>query len=193
MSPSTVLPSQPAEPGARADGLATAGSWKVAPGRAISLRPRQRGVLEIAQGRAWVTIRSHRRWPGRGRDAGSDWVLQPGDRLVIEPGQHAVVEAWGGAPQGALEAAEAMAFRWDIAPATSVWASAASHRCADAAVEWRDAVVQPLHDLGQALAQGGRAVGRAVADAAAASGRLLWGMGRFVVHRVAAPWAGGAA
>lgn len=34
---------------------AAAGCWRLAPGRALSLKPRESGVLRIAQGRVWLT------------------------------------------------------------------------------------------------------------------------------------------
>ena len=36
-------------------GRTAAGCWKLTAGTALSLRPRQRGVLEVAQGRVWLT------------------------------------------------------------------------------------------------------------------------------------------
>ena len=48
-------------------------------------------------------------------------------------------------------------------------------------------MVQPLRDLVQALAQGGRAVGLAGAQALGAGGRLVLGIARFALIRIAAP------
>ncbi len=192
MSPRNVLESQQS---VHADlaGRRAAGCWKLAPGRALSLRPRQRSVLEIAQGRAWVTLAdSARGWPWTARSAGADLVLQAGERLSIAPGRHVVVELWS-APGTEPHAADALAFRWDVAPATCALVearpqgSAAAAAAAAAAVEWDCAVVQPLRDLGDALAQGGRAVATAVVDAVAAGGRLAWGVVRFAWHRIATP------
>ncbi|MFT4242315.1 MAG: DUF2917 domain-containing protein [Acidovorax sp.] len=64
---------------------APAGCWRVAPGSALSLRPREDGVLHVASGRVWVTLGT------------ADHVLHAGERLAIAPGQHAVVEAWDAA------------------------------------------------------------------------------------------------
>jgi hypothetical protein len=182
MSPRNALPSPPFDPAALAGHRAAAGSWKLAAGRALSLRPRQRSVLEIAQGRAWVTLgEGARGWPSTARSAGGDRVLVAGERLAIEPGMHVVVEAWT-APGAQPHGADALAFRWDVAPVTCALVEGRPE-CSAAAAEWDCAVVQPLRDLGRALAQGGRAV----ADSMAAGGRLAWGFARFARHRIAMP------
>jgi len=97
--------------------------------------------------------------------------------LTIAPGQHVVMEAWN--PRGH---AEAVAFRWDsvVAPATEQPASLAAR-------DWECGVVQPLRDLVQALGQGGRALGAALADVTGAGGRFAAGLARFALHRIAAP------
>ena len=48
---------------------AAAGCWRLAPGRALSLKPRESGVVRIAQGRVWLT----------GGASAQDQVLQAGD------------------------------------------------------------------------------------------------------------------
>ena len=128
-----VLESQQSVQAALA-GRPAAGCWKLAPGRALSLHPRKRSVLEIAQGRVWLTLSGA---------SPADHVLQAGDRIAIAAGQHVVMEAWS--PAGM--AAEGVAFDWDRAPALAPVRSAA---------EWECGVVQPLRDLGQA---GGQALG----------------------------------
>src|SRR5690606_31021046 len=60
-----------------------AGAWRVRAGSALSLRPRRRGVLEVAQGRVWLTVNS-----------ATDHVLEAGARMTVDAGQHAVLEAW---------------------------------------------------------------------------------------------------
>lgn len=189
-----VLPPQPPDLAPVAGRRAAAGCWKLASGRALSLRPRQRSVLEIARGRAWVTVGDGARWwPWPARGAGVDLVLQTGERLTIGPGRHVVVEAWW--PVGADPAAATdLAFRWDVAPAGCALveagaqhSAAATAPAAAAAIEWDGAVVQPLRDLVHALSQGGRAVGTAVADALAAGARLAWGVARFARYRIATP------
>lgn len=63
---------------------AAAGCWRLAPGRALSLKPRESGVLRIAQGRVWLT----------GGASAQDLVLQAGDALPVAVGQHVVLEPW---------------------------------------------------------------------------------------------------
>ena len=107
MSSRNVLESQQSVHAATA-GRRAAGGWKLATGQALSLRPNRHGVLQIAQGQAWVTLRGALAdLPG----AAVDHVLQPGQQLLVAPGQHVVMEAWN--PQGS---AEAVAFRWDAPP-----------------------------------------------------------------------------
>lgn len=190
MSPRNVLESQQSVH-AELAGRRAAGCWKLATGKALSLRPRQHSVLEIAQGRAWVTLGdSARWWPWTARSAGADVVLQAGERLSIAPGRHVVIEPWS-APGVQPQAAYALAFRWDIVLATCAMVEArpqaSAAASADAAAEWDRAVVQPLRDLGYALARGGRAVATAVVDVMAAGGRLAWGVARFARHRIASP------
>ena len=186
MSPRTVLESQQS---VHADlaGRSAAGCWKLAAGRALSLHPRQRSVLEIAQGRVWLTVSPAPPWlPLRGAAAGGDQVLQAGERLIIEAGQHVVMEAWS--LSGESPHADAVAFRWDHAPAAAWATSLAGPRAkTSAAKDWECGVVQPLRDLAHALGHGGRAVGTALADMATAGGRLAAGLARFALHRIAAP------
>lgn len=179
-SQSSVSPASLTRPAA-----SLAGCWKLEARRALSLHPREPGVLEIAQGRAWVTL------TGAAQALPADHVLHAGERLSLAPGQHAVVEAWG--PPGAVDAAAALAFRWDCAPpVASPAASAPVHAEGVAAVAagvcWDRAVVQPLRDLRLALGQGSRAVVGAAADAAGAVGRLLLGLARFATYRLAGAW-----
>ncbi len=177
MSPRNVLESQQSAQAPQA-GRSAAGCWKLANGRALSLVPHTHGVLEIAQGRAWVTL-------GGGSDGGSaladllgasaDHVLHAGEQLRVAPGQHVVMEAWG--LSGSVEA---VAFRWDLAAAPAN-APAASL----AASDWECGVVQPMRDLLHALGQGGRALGSTVVDVTGAGGRFAAGLARFAMHRIA--------
>ena len=148
---------------------AAAGGWKLAAGEAVTLRAHTPGVLEIAQGRVWLTLGgSLANLPG----TAADHVLQAGERLAVAPGQHVVMEAWN--PSGGADAA---AFRWEAAtpPATAPTASAIAR-------DWDCAVAQPLRDLVHALAQGGRAMGAAVVMWRSRAGgvllawRGLWGI-----------------
>src|SRR5690606_19888733 len=66
-----------------------AGCWKLAHGKALSLRPRTHGVLQIAQGQVWLTLRgSLADRPG----VAADHVLRAGQQLTVAPGQHVVME-----------------------------------------------------------------------------------------------------
>ena len=173
MSARNVRESQQSDHAAPA-GRRAAGCWKLDTGQALSLRPNSHGVLQIAQGQAWVTLRGALAdLPG----AAVDHVLQPGEQLTVAPGQHAVMEAWN--PQGS---AEAVAFRWDALPA-----SALTRPASQAARDGEGGVVQPRRDLGQALGQGGRALGTALAGVAGAGGRFAAGLARFALLRIAAP------
>ncbi|MFN7153563.1 MAG: DUF2917 domain-containing protein [Acidovorax sp.] len=192
MSPRNVLESQQS---VHADlaGRSAAGCWKLAAGCALSLYPRQRSVLEIAQGRVWLTLSpaspSHIRQSAA--SAVVDQVLQAGERLTIEPGQHVVMEAWS--QSGDRAHVGPVAFHWDLAPASAAAAALPASPFtrpfaqSSAASEWECGVVQPLRDLVHALGQGGRAVGTALADMAAAGGRFAAGLARFALHRIAAP------
>ncbi len=81
-----------------------AGCWTLAARRALSLRPRERGVLRIEGGLAWVTLDGpHAGPPG---DQGDLW-LGPGDTLVVAAGRRVVLESRDERP---------VTFQWDFAP-----------------------------------------------------------------------------
>lgn len=176
MSPRNVLESQQSAHTTQA-GRSAAGCWKLANGRALSLVPQAHGVLEIAQGRVWVTLGGGGALadlPG----AAADHVLHAGEQLRVAPGQHVVIEAWG--LSGSVEAA---AFRWDGAMA---WVTSGALPTASlAARDWECGVVQPLRDLLHALGQGGRALGATLVDVTGAGGRFAAGLARFALHRIA--------
>ena len=156
-----------------------AGCWKLAAGRALSLHPLERGVVEVVDGRVWLTLRAA---PGAGQPGrAADVVLQAGDRLAIAAGQHAVLEAWS-----PVEAPVGAAFDWWAEPEAEA-APAAGWRSAALRAQWEGSVVQPLRDLGRALGQGGRAVGWAGAQALGATGRLVAGLARFALFWIATP------
>lgn len=163
-------------------GRPAAGCWKLTPGSALSLRPRQRSVLEIAQGRVWLTLSGTlpTDLPADLPRGVADHVLQAGDRLNIAAGQHVVMEAWN--PAGVP--GEEIAFLWNDAPALAP--AQGSHTLRRGA-EWECGVVQPLRDLVQALAQGGRALGLAGVQVLSAGSRLALGIARFALFRIAAP------
>ena len=57
---------------------AVSGCWSLMPGQAISLMPREAGVLRIARGRVWATVDGPP--SGHGNESG-DHVLLAGQRL----------------------------------------------------------------------------------------------------------------
>lgn len=81
-----------------------AGCWTLAAGRALSLRPREDGVLRIAGGAAWITFDGPHAGPAN--DQG-DLLLAPGESLRVAAGRRLVLETHGSAP---------VAFQWDFAP-----------------------------------------------------------------------------
>ena len=67
---------------------ARCGSWRLAPGGALSLKPISAARLQVSAGRAWVTL-----------DAATqivtpDWVLYPEDTLWLPGQRHVVVGSW---------------------------------------------------------------------------------------------------
>jgi hypothetical protein len=111
------------------------GTWKLVPGRAITLQPREAGMLRVAHGRVWATLDGPHAGP---RNDLGDHVLGAGERLVLRADQRVVIEAWTG---------ESPAFfSWDPAAVPEAVASP----------EW-SRVMQPLADLRLALAMAGAA------------------------------------
>ncbi|MDP3616632.1 MAG: DUF2917 domain-containing protein [Rhodoferax sp.] len=140
-------------------GLPVAGSWQLVAGRAISLRPRQAGVLGITQGRVWATLGSPQR--GAGNESG-DHFLQRGQRLLVGAGQHLVLEPWrepGEAP---------VYFEWT--PVTAAVGVPGTR--------WSATVMEPLHEVGRALLMAGSAMGRLALGLAGYAEFLVAGRGR---------------
>ena len=124
-----------------------AGAWKLAGGRAMTLQPREPGVLRVARGSLWATSQGPH--PGPLNDQG-DRFLQAGEQLQLRRGQRVVIEAWN-----RLGPAY---FSWDPLPQPE-----ARHvRASD--------LVQPVEDLRLAVVMGARAAGRLLA----ALGGLAW-------------------
>jgi hypothetical protein len=132
------------------------GTWKLAAGRAITLRPSEAGVLRVAHGQMWATYDGPHQGPLN--DLG-DRVISAGSQLRVRPGQRLVVEA--------LDRQSPAYFSWDPLPAP-VRAGALSLA----------GVVQPLADLRVALAFGAGAAGRLVTGLAGLAWDLLAGRGR---------------
>ena len=117
---------------ASAPTTALPGSWKLARGRAVTLRPATDGIVRIAHGRVWATVDGPH---GGTPDTAGDHILQVGRSLYVQAGQRVVLEAWN--DNGASY------FAWDPVFATT---TAARRRLNVAGV------LQPLADLRLAAA-----------------------------------------
>ena len=132
------------------------GTWKLVAGRAITLRPREPGILRVAHGQMWATYDGPHKGPLN--DLG-DRVIGAGGQLRVHAGQRLVVEA--------LDGQSPAYFSWDPLPAR---ARVSALRLAP--------VVQPLADLRLALAFGAGAAGRLAAGLAGLGRDLLTGRDR---------------
>jgi hypothetical protein len=121
------------------------GTWKLGAGRAITLRPKEDGVLRIAHGRLWATFDGPHGGPPN--DQG-DEILGVGDQLRLRAGQRLVVEAW--------DARAPAYFSWDPVP----------QAVASASLSFAP-VLQPLADLRLAAVFGAGAAARLLAGLAA--------------------------
>ena len=130
-------------------GPAVSECWKLMPGRAISLQPRQAGVLRIAQGQVWATFDGPH--SGHGNESG-DHFLQAGQALAVRAGQRLVFEPWGKA------GAAPVYFEWTRLPTADTVR----------AFRWHAAVVQPLHAGGRALLMAGCVLLRSISARIAA-------------------------
>jgi hypothetical protein len=128
------------------------GTWRLDAKRAVTLRPREDGVLRIAHGRVWLTFDGPH--AGALNDSG-DRVLGAGERVVVKAGRRIVLES----TDGALPAF----FSWDFAP-----------QLTPVRTPRLQAVAQSWMDLQLAASLGLRAGWRlAAALAALAGGALL--------------------
>lgn len=138
---------------ASAPASALPGSWKLARGRAITLRPTADGIVRVAHGRVWATVEGPH---GRTPDDAGDQILEVGEAMPVRAGQNVVMEAWN--------ASGASYFTWDPA-------------CVGEAARPRlnfAGVLQPLADLRMAFAIALRAAGQLAAGLA----RLAWDAAR---------------
>ncbi|MBG9389661.1 DUF2917 domain-containing protein [Caenimonas aquaedulcis] len=111
------------------------GTWKLVPGRAITLEPREAGTLKVAHGQLWVTYEG----PHEGAlNESGDLFIGVGNEVVLRAGQRLVVEAWN-----------------DHAPSYFSWDPLPEPVRAPRMVR----VMQPLADLRVALAMTARALG----------------------------------
>ncbi len=134
--------------------VAVPGFWKLTPGCALSLQPRQTGMLRIAQGQVWATLDVPH--SGAGNQSG-DHLLQVGQEFAVMAGQHLVVEPLqkGGASP--------VFFEWT--PNASGFVTGSD--------QGASVVTQPLQDLGQALTMAGAALARLGAGVLAYAGQHL--------------------
>lgn len=133
-----------------APATALPGTWKLARGRAVTLRPTADGILRVAHGRVWATVDGPH---GGTPSASGDHVLEVGRSMFLRAGQRVVIEAWN--------RSGASWFAWDPVFATAPVAGARFSMAG---------VVQPLADLRLALAQALRALGQL----AGGIGHLAW-------------------
>lgn len=139
-----------------APATALPGTWKLARGRAITLRPVTDGIVRVAHGRVWATVEGpHGRTPC---DSG-DHVLEVGRSMYVRAGQAVVLEAWN--------AAGASYFAWDPVLATQPVRSARPRL-------QMSVVLQPLADLRLAAGLALRATGQLGSGLA----QLAWAMVR---------------
>ncbi|MBC5784673.1 DUF2917 domain-containing protein [Ramlibacter sp. USB13] len=116
------------------------GTWKLARGRAITLRPATDGIVRVAHGRVWATVDGPH---GVTPDDSGDHVLEVGRSMYVKAGQRVVLEAWN--------QAGASYFAWDPVLATV--------RVVRPRLNF-SGVLQPLADLRMAAAIGFRALGQ---------------------------------
>lgn len=132
------------------------GTWKLAARSALTLRPREAGILRVSHGQLWVTFDGPHAGPLNDR---GDHVVAVGEQLRLRSGQRLVIEAW--------DAAAPAYFSWD--PLAARERSPAPRLAA---------VVQPVADLRLALALGAGAAGRLVAALAGLAWSLVAGRSR---------------
>jgi hypothetical protein len=84
---------------------AVPGTWKLEPARAVTLRPREDGVLRISHGRVWLTFDGPHGGPPN--DQG-DEVLGAGEQVRVRAGRRVVLES--------SERDAAAYFSWEFTP-----------------------------------------------------------------------------
>lgn len=129
------------------------GSWRLHPGQAMGLCPKQAAVLRIFCGRVWVTLGQS---AGVAPDSVGDHFLRPGDVLVVPAGTRLVMEP--------------LAERGDQAPVHFDWSDLAA---APGVGRFDREVLAPLRELRLALGQAATATFRV--------SRGLLGYGEFLV------------
>lgn len=130
--------------------FALGGAWKLSPGRAMTLQPRQRGRLTVAQGSVWATSDGPHAGPLNDR---GDRFIGAGGRIELTGGERLVIQA--------LDARQPAYFSWDPLP----HATRSTIRLVELA--------QPARDLRLAVVLGLGAAGRLFAALAAIGWRLV--------------------
>ena len=128
---------------ASAPSSALPGTWKLARGRAITLRPATDGIVRVAHGRVWATADGPH---GVNPDDSGDHVLQVGRSMYVRAGQRVVLEAWN--------ESGASYFAWDPVAEPVL----AARRRVNLS-----AVLTPMADLRMAAAIALRAIGQLAA------------------------------
>lgn len=132
-----------------------AGTWHLAPQRAMSLLPRKNSQLLIVQGSAWITTGKPM---GHGRQSDGDHFLQAGQIMDVHAGTHLVLQS--------RHTQEALHFDWREMPAGLVEHHTPKVSVSELARQW----VQAWGQVGQATVSLTRALwpsrlpGRQVSD-----------------------------
>lgn len=113
---------------------AAAGTWRLRPGQALTLRPSQSGVLWVVAGGLWATGEGPHPGPANAR---GDRLLAAGDKVSVRAGERLVVEAVG--------ASTSAQFGWDPLPP---WPA---RRRSPSALLWRVALLLPATALTAAM------------------------------------------
>ncbi|MDM7950891.1 DUF2917 domain-containing protein [Hydrogenophaga sp.] len=134
------------------------GTWRLHPGHAMSLRPKQTAVLRIFCGKVWVTQGQP---VGATPESAGDRFLGPGDMLTVPAGTRLVLEP--------------LASPGDTAPVHFDWSVAAAPARQG---RFDREVLSPARELGAALRQTATAVARVLRGLLGYSDYLVAGRGR---------------
>lgn len=135
------------------------GAWRLHPGHAMSLRPKQPAVLRVYCGRLWATL-------GQGAEAGA---LDDGGDRFLGPGEVLIV------PAGASLVMEPVAVPGDRGPVHFDWSDAAAPA---APGRFAREVAAPARELRSSLGRAAVALTRMVFGLLGYSEFLVAGRGR---------------
>jgi Protein of unknown function (DUF2917) len=138
--------------------VSPAGAWRLHPGHAMGLRPKETSVLRVHRGQVWVTLGA----PGAPspQDSG-DRFLQAGESLVVPAGARLVMEPL--VPRGATD------------PVCFDWSGAVAPVAAD---RFGREVLAPMRDMAVALGHAGMALARVLRGLMGYSEFLVAGRGQ---------------